>query len=98
MTALIAHPLGISMQWGATQKDISDSNFFLEVPAIFKRFWRMFLLCVLLLAGVVVLDIEVLPLSWVIEGFFTMFPLILMLSLHILYPISLSPNLLRFSF
>lgn len=98
LTALFAHPLGINMTWGATVKDLEDSNFFLEVPIILKRFWKTLVLCILIIAGIVVLAIGVLPLEWRIEDFFTYWPTLLLASLHILYPIVLNPALLRFSF
>ncbi|SPO34618.1 uncharacterized protein PSFLO_00089 [Pseudozyma flocculosa] len=99
LTALLSHPFGINMTWGATVKDLEDSNFFIEVPAIFRRFWKTLLLCTILLAGIVVLSLDnVVPLEWQIPSFFTIWPLILASSLHILYPIVLNPALLRFSF
>ena len=97
-TALVSHPVGINMSWGATVKDLEDSNFFLEVPAILKRFWRPLLICFILLGGVVVCSLDVLPLEWRIQSFFTFWPLLLGASCHILYPIVLNPALLRFSF
>ncbi|KAN0066294.1 hypothetical protein ACQY0O_000388 [Thecaphora frezii] len=98
LTALISHPLGINMTWGATVKDLEDSNFFLEVPAILKRFWRPLILCLLMLVGVGVLSSDLLPLEWQIKSFFTFWPLILCAACHVLYPIVLNPALLRFSF
>ncbi|PWN47365.1 hypothetical protein IE53DRAFT_321345 [Violaceomyces palustris] len=98
LTALVAHPVGYNMTWGATVKDLEDSNFFIEVPAILKGFWKPFLLFFACLGGVGVLASGALPLIWQVVSFYTMWPLILLSSLHILYPIVLNPALLRFSF
>ncbi|KIS68060.1 uncharacterized protein UMAG_03643 [Mycosarcoma maydis] len=99
LTALLAHPVGINMSWGATIKDLEDSNFFIEVPLIFKRFWRVLLLSTVTIAAVIVFQLpHVLPLEWQIQGFFVYWPVLLLAILHILYPIALNPALLRFSF
>ncbi|SJX63886.1 uncharacterized protein SRS1_14590 [Sporisorium reilianum f. sp. reilianum] len=99
LTALLSHPLGINMTWGATLKDLEDSNFFIEVPLIFKRFWKVLLLSLACIAAIIVFQLpHVLPLEWQILGFFTYWPLLLLCILHILYPIALNPALLRFSF
>lgn len=98
-TALLSHPLGIDMTWGATNKDLADSNFFLEVPLIWKRFWKVIVLCLLTIAAVVVLQTTVsVPLNWSIQGFFTYWPLLLTAIAHLIYPVVLNPALLRFSF
>jgi hypothetical protein len=36
--AVIAHLCSIDMQWGATSKEAEKSNFFKELPKIFKSF------------------------------------------------------------
>ncbi|SJX61509.1 uncharacterized protein SRS1_12495 [Sporisorium reilianum f. sp. reilianum] len=99
MTALLSHPLGINMTWGATKKDLEDSNLFLEAPLILKRFWKVFVIAVASIAAVIVFQMpHLLPLQWQIQGFSIFFPLVLVSSLHLLYPIALNPALLRFSF
>lgn len=99
LTALLSHPVGINMTWGATIKDLEDSNFFIEVPLILKRFWKVLILAVASIGAVIVFQLpHVLPLEWQIEGFFIYWPLLLTAILHILYPVALNPALLRFSF
>ncbi|TKY89370.1 hypothetical protein EX895_001901 [Sporisorium graminicola] len=99
MTALLSHPLGINMSWGATKKDLEDSNFFLEAPLIFKRFWKVLIIGVVSIGAVIVFQMpHLLPLQWQIQGFSIFFPLVLVSSLHLMYPIALNPALLRFSF
>lgn len=99
LMALCAHIVGVNMTWGATIKDLEDSNFFVEVPLILKRFWKMFIIAIAAIAAVIVFQLPgVLPLEWQIQGFFIYWPLLLISILHILYPIALNPALLRFSF
>lgn len=99
LTALLAHPVGYNMTWGSTVKDLEDSNFFIEVPAIARKFWRIYLLCGAFIAGMIILAAApFVPLDWIIIGFTTIWPFALMNALHMLYPIILNPALLRFSF
>ncbi|CDU25172.1 uncharacterized protein SPSC_05006 [Sporisorium scitamineum] len=99
LTALLSHPFGINMTWGATLKDLEDSNFFIEVPLILKRFWKVLLLSIVCIAAVIVFQLPgVLPLEWQIIGFYTYWPPLVLAIMHILYPIALNPALLRFSF
>ena len=47
--ALIAHPLGIDMSWTTTSKSVEKSNFFKQLPKIFKGFWKQMLISLLAL-------------------------------------------------
>lgn len=38
-TALVSHLVSYNMSWTSTQKSVQRSNFFLQLPAIWKRFW-----------------------------------------------------------
>lgn len=118
LVALLAHPLGINMTWGATLKSLGQSNFFLEIPLLcewecftflpgltptavlitessseslttVKRFWPVFLISTVWLAGIGVLGTSIVPLEWQIMGFFTIWPSIWLTSMHILYPFAL---------
>lgn len=99
LTALSAHLVSYNMTWGATAKDLEDSNFFIEVPAIFKKHWLQLTICTLCLGGWIVLAIDVLPIEWQAHGGFTVFwcPTLLA-SMHLLFHVLLNPQLLRFSF
>jgi len=37
--ALASHVLGYNMTWSSTIKTVEKSNFFLQIPLIWKRFW-----------------------------------------------------------
>jgi hypothetical protein len=57
-----------NITWGATKKEVERSNFFLEVPRIWKRFWVALLLCFLTLAAIVILSTPLLPPQWQVDG------------------------------
>jgi len=88
------------MTWGATKKEVERSNFWKEVPKIFKRFWLALLFSFLSLAMIVVLSTSFIPYGWRIEmtGWAVIYPLILVAAGHILFPIVLNPWLMIFSY
>lgn len=56
------------MTWAATKKEVERSNFFKEIPKIFKRFWVALLICIILIAAIIVLSTSLVPLAWQING------------------------------
>jgi hypothetical protein len=63
-TALLAHLFSYNITWGATAKEVERSNFWQEVPRILKRYWPTFLLCFLLIAGMIILATPLVPFEW----------------------------------
>lgn len=88
---MLAHLFSYNMTWAATKKEVERSNFFKEVPKIFKRFRVALVICVVLLAGIVVLSTSLVPLQWRIggEGWAVIFPVVMSAGCHILFPVSL---------
>ena len=37
--ALVSHLVGYNMTWSSTVKTVEKSNFFLQLPIIWRRFW-----------------------------------------------------------
>ena len=66
--AILAHLFSYNITWGATKKEVERSNFFKEIPKIFKRFWFPLLVSVILLAGIVVTSLPFVPSEWRIDG------------------------------
>ncbi|KAK9235209.1 glycosyl transferase family group 2-domain-containing protein [Lipomyces kononenkoae] len=95
--ALLSHLLGIDMQWGATAKELEDSNFFRELPKIVKGFKYMYLTVIVGSAGMIVLAFAV-PWNWRIVGAYSALPLGWVFTAHFLSPIVLNPQLMTFSF
>ncbi|RPD65196.1 hypothetical protein L226DRAFT_456355 [Lentinus tigrinus ALCF2SS1-7] len=98
--AILAHLFSYNMTWGATKKEVERSNFFKEVPKIFKRFWFPWLLSWIVVAAMVILSTPVVPIEWRIDGsaWAVIFPLALLAGCHILFPVVLNPWLMIFSY
>jgi hypothetical protein len=95
--ALLAHLFHIDMQWGATSKEKEDSNFFQEMPRIFKTFKFMYLLVFLTVGAVIYLGVFAHP-DWAITDFSAIVPLALNLGFHALVPLVLNPSLMIFNY
>lgn len=95
--ALGAHMFSINMEWGATAKEAEKSNFFKEVPKIFKSFKWMYMFCVPMVGGMIYLGLYAPP-GWEITGITAVVPLAVMLSSHIILPFMLNPALMIFNY
>ncbi|KAM0714475.1 hypothetical protein Q7P37_010262 [Cladosporium fusiforme] len=95
--ALLAHLFHIDMQWGATSKEKEDSNFFQELPKIFKTFKYMYLFILLVVGGMVYLGAFAHP-DWQINDFTAIVPLSLNLVFHAITPLVLNPSLMVFNY
>ncbi|KAH9941252.1 glycosyl transferase family group 2-domain-containing protein [Epithele typhae] len=98
--AILAHTFSYNMTWGATKKEVERSNFFKEVPKIFKRFWFSWLVSWVVVLGMIILSTSLVPLEWRIDGsaWAVIFPLAVVVGCHILFPIVLNPWLMIFSY
>ncbi|EJD40776.1 hypothetical protein AURDEDRAFT_115793 [Auricularia subglabra TFB-10046 SS5] len=97
-TALLSHLFSYNIQWSATVKEVELSNFFVEVPRIFKLFWRTFLMSFLLIATVIIMSTSLVPSGWRIVDYAVIFPLAMTAGAHVLFPIALNPWLMIFSY
>ncbi|ATY61836.1 hypothetical protein A9K55_007237 [Cordyceps militaris] len=95
--ALLAHLFHIDMQWGSTSKEKVDSNFFQEVPRIFKTFWTMYVFITIMVVAMIYLGVFAPP-NWAITDFSAIVPLALNLSFHALVPFVLNPSLMVFAY
>jgi hypothetical protein len=98
--AILAHLFSYNIQWSATVKEVHRSNFFKEIPKIAKRFWFSLSLSIVIIAGMVVLSTSLVPFAWRVDGsaWAVIFPLSLIVSCHILFPIVLNPYFMVFSY
>lgn len=98
--AILAHMFSYNITWSATKKEVERSNFFKEVPKICKRFWFPLLVCILLIAGIVIVSTSLVPYQWQLTGnaWAVIFPLSVVCACHILFPIVLNPWLMIFSY
>lgn len=95
--ALLAYLFNIDMQWGATSKEKEGSNFFQEMPRIFRTFKWMYLFITLILGGMIYLGVFAPP-DWAILDFTAIVPLALNLGFHAMVPIVLNPSLMVFNY
>ncbi|KAJ7650952.1 glycosyl transferase family group 2-domain-containing protein [Roridomyces roridus] len=98
--AILAHLFSYNITWSATVKEVTRSNFFKEIPKIFKRFWVSLIICVVVIAGMVVCSTSLVPLAWRVTGsaWGVIFPISIVTGCHILAPFVLNPWLMVFSF
>ncbi|KAJ7740916.1 glycosyl transferase family group 2-domain-containing protein [Mycena maculata] len=98
--AILAHLFSYNISWSATIKEVQRSNFFKEIPKIIKRFWFPLLVSIIIIVGMIVCSTTLVPLSWRVTGgsWGVIFPLAVVTSCHILFPIVLNPWLMVFSY
>ncbi|KAJ6466992.1 glycosyl transferase family group 2-domain-containing protein [Mycena sanguinolenta] len=98
--AILAHLFSVNITWSATVKEVERSNFFKEIPKIFKRFWFSLLAAFIIIAGMIVCSTTLVPLQWRVTGaaWGVIFPLSIVSACHILFPIVLNPWLMVFSY
>jgi hypothetical protein len=98
--ALLAHMFSYNMTWQATKKEVERSNFWIEVPRIWKRFRLAFCICFALIAMMIILAQPIVTPAWQIPGtsWAVILPLAIVTGGHILFPIVLNPWLMIFSY
>lgn len=96
-SALLAHLFHIDMQWGATSKEKENSNFFQEVPKIFRNFKYMYILLFLLTGAMIYIAIGA-PRGWEIRDYTAIVPMAIAIGSHALTPIALNPSLMVFNY
>ncbi|KAF9552144.1 hypothetical protein CPC08DRAFT_738237 [Agrocybe pediades] len=99
-TALLAHLFSYNITWGATAKEVERSTFWIEVPRIWKRYWRVFLVSMLCIVAIIIMSTTLVPTDWRIPGtaWAIITPLAIVAGGHLLMPIVLNPWLMIFSF
>ena len=93
--AILCHLFSINIEWGATAKEIEDIPFAEEIKKVFRRFWKMWLFCIVVAAGMAYLSIGA-PALWRINFFTAIWPLSTVIFAHFVLPIVLNPGLMRF--
>jgi hypothetical protein len=95
--AILAHLLHIDMQWGATAKEKENSNFFEEIPKIFKNFKWMYLFLAII-TGIMIYLGTAAPRGWDIKGITAVVPMAVTVISHALVPFVLNPSLMVFNY
>ena len=73
LLAICAHMFNINMSWGATAKEKENSNFFREIPKIWKRFKWMYMLMFASVGAMIYLG-NFAPRGWEIAGLTSVLP------------------------
>ncbi|KAH7158193.1 glycosyl transferase family group 2-domain-containing protein [Dactylonectria estremocensis] len=96
--ALLAHMFEIDMTWGATSKEAEASNFFIEVPKVFKKFKFSMTFSLLFIVAIVILAIApFISYDWRVTNFVAIVPIATVSASHFLLPLALNPALLTFT-
>jgi TRAP-type C4-dicarboxylate transport system permease small subunit len=95
--ALLAHMFSIDMQWGATSKDKTESNFFQEIPKIANSFKWMYLVLIPLIGMMIYFGLYA-PLAYRINEVIAIIPMAVMIGSHTLLPFVLNPSVMVFSY
>lgn len=98
-SALLAHMFEINMTWGATSKEAENSNFFLEVPKVMRKFkWSFAFALGSIVVMIIFATATFIPWNWRIKDFIAILPMSTVAASHLLMPIVLNPALMTFSF
>ena len=95
--AILSHMFSINMEWGTTAKEKDDSNFFKEMPKIFKSFKWMYAVVLPMFGAMIYLGCFA-PRGWEITEVAAIVPLAVTLSSHALMPLLLNPSLMIFNY
>lgn len=95
--AMLSHAFGINKQWGATSKEKQQSNFFKEVPKIFREFWAMYAFVIPFAGGMVYLGVWA-PRGWEINSVVAVVPMAVTLVCHAFVPFVLNPSIMVFNY
>ncbi len=95
--ALISHLVGYNMTWSTTVKTVEKSNFFLQIPIIWKRFWPQLVFFWGCVIAVILTSSSLMPSQWRVNDIEVFVPMGLVAGSHILWPFVLNPWFLSFS-
>jgi len=95
--AILSQMFSINMEWEATSKEVEASNFFKEVPKIFRTFKWLYITVIPLIAGMIYLGFFA-PHGWRINLFTATVPVSVALSAHIVLPFVMNPALMVFNY
>lgn len=95
--AILAHMFRINMSWGTTAKEKDDSNFFKEMPKIFKNFKWMYAVVLPFFPAMIYLGCFA-PRGWTITEVAAVVPMSVTLACHVSLPLLLNPSLMVFNY
>jgi len=95
-TSILRHLFSLPIVWGATVKEVENTNFFRELKLVWQRYAWLYVLLFLQL-GLIFCIIYVPQFHGIYDasGFVGLFPLVWTIGCHMLGPIVLNPTLMR---
>ncbi|KAL7424393.1 hypothetical protein Q5752_000075 [Cryptotrichosporon argae] len=96
--ALVSHLVGYNMQWSTTVKTVQRSNFFLQLPIIWRRFWPQLVFFSAVVIMVIFTSSSLMPVQWRVHNIEVFVPMAITAGSHLLWPFALNPWFLSFSF
>ncbi|OCF41165.1 hypothetical protein I317_04995 [Kwoniella heveanensis CBS 569] len=96
--ALVSHLVGYNMTWSTTVKTVEKSNFFLQLPIIWRRFWPQLSFFGLCVPMMIITSSSLMPPGYRFLGVEVYVPMGIITGSHLLYPFALNPWFLSFSF
>ncbi|KAJ6560629.1 glycosyl transferase family group 2-domain-containing protein [Mycena vulgaris] len=97
-TAILAHVFSYDMTWGSTVKEVKQSNFWIEVPRIWKNFRLSFIVYFTGISMMLLFTSSLVPFGWQIQANYALsIPVCLAIGCHIGLPIILNPWLMIIS-
>lgn len=73
--ALFSHPVGYNMTWSSTVKTVEKSNFFLQIPIIWRRFRTSLIVFTVMTIAMIVLSQKFIPAAWQINNLEVFIPM-----------------------
>ncbi|WVQ83999.1 hypothetical protein IAT38_006144 [Cryptococcus sp. DSM 104549] len=96
--ALVSHLVGYNMTWSTTIKTVEKSNFFLQMPIIWRRFWPQLVFFSLCVVAMIITSSSLMPSGYRVNNIEVYVPMGILTASHLLYPFALNPWFLSFSF
>jgi len=95
-TAILSHLLNLNIVWGATVKEVTNTNFFIEINLVWKRYGWLYGVCFVVLAAVFALIfIPQLGVQQHAIDLRALYVIIWVTGCHMLGPLILNPTLMR---
>ncbi|ODO03115.1 hypothetical protein I350_05960 [Cryptococcus amylolentus CBS 6273] len=95
--ALFSHLVGYNMTWSTTIKTVEKSNFFLQLPIIWRRFWPQLVFFAACAAMMIITSSSLMPSGFRVHNIEVYVPMGILTASHLLYPFALNPWFLSFS-
>ena len=95
--ALVSHLVGYNMTWSSTVKSVEKSNFFLQLPLIWRRFYPQLVFFSLFCVTMGICASSIVPSGLRVTSMEVLVPGGMIAATHLLWPFVLNPWFISFS-